>query len=413
MNRYGTFRIFTEVPFFAFEQRQLELLKQSVRSEKPEYLVNVNEKEYIEHLVSEFSIDPLIFHFDKVEASTREAMIPAEQFPQDYNVYAGKSYPKPVYKYHVPVSGNLDLLNTVPTTHVLMSYDVSLENGEICFEIVDFSGSGAGVKNRAEPILEFLKTQSGYLAVDVTRFNKSVEAEAENLFRARKQELLQRSEALANLGVPIQKSSNVPSTFAVPASRKQVIAKPAVSGTTAKNPDPTLDEGIYQDILQTIQDTGKVFERLPRTYADKDEEALRDHLILQLEPRFEYSTTGETFNKNGKTDILIRHEKNNIFVAECKFWGGAKKHGETIDQILSYLTWRDSKTAIVYFVDTKEMAAPLKAIEESTSQHSCFEKLNGKKQESWFDHTFHLPGDKGIPIRLSILCFHLPKPVKS
>jgi hypothetical protein len=100
-----------------------------------------------------------------------------------------------------------------------------------------------------------------------------------------------------------------------------------------------------------------VFERLPSTYAGKDEESLRDHLILQLEPRFEYSSTGETFNKSGKTDILVRHQKSNIFVAECKFWGGAKKHFETIDQMLSYLTWRDSKTAIVYFMDTKEMAA--------------------------------------------------------
>ena len=79
-----------------------------------------------------------------------------------------------------------------------------------------------------------------------------------------------------------------------------------------------MDEAIYREILQTIHETGKVFERLPRTYADKDEEALRDHLILELEPRFAYSTTGETFNKQGKTDILIRHEKSNLFVAECK-----------------------------------------------------------------------------------------------
>jgi hypothetical protein len=130
---------------------------------------------------------------------------------------------------------------------------------------------------------------------------------------------------------------------------------------------------------------------------------------LQLEPRFEYSSTGETFNKSGKTDILVRHQKSNIFVAECKFWGGAKKHFETIDQILSYLTWRDSKTAIVYFMDTKEMAAPLKAIEESTSQHPCFVKFNCKKHDSWFDYTFHLTADKGVLLRLSILCFHLPK----
>lgn len=69
-------------------------------------------------------------------------------------------------------------------------------------------------------------------------------------------------------------------------------------------------------------------------------------------------------------------------VSECKFWGGERTHFKTIDQILSYLTWRDSKTAIVYFVDTKEMAAPLKAIEDSTPKHSCFVRLNEKRTAS-------------------------------
>ena len=82
----------------------------------------------------------------------------------------------------------------------------------------------------------------------------------------------------------------------------------------------TLDEKAnYQEILTVIQHTGQQFERLPRTYADKDEEALRDHLILVLEPNFEYSTSGETFNKGGKTDILVRYEKANVLSQSASF----------------------------------------------------------------------------------------------
>jgi hypothetical protein len=47
-------------------------------------------------------------------------------------------------------------------------------------------------------------------------------------------------------------------------------------------------------------------------------------------------------------------------ISAFEYFGYAMKHHDTIDQILSYLTFRDSKTAIVYFVDTKEMMAPLK-----------------------------------------------------
>jgi hypothetical protein len=51
----------------------------------------------------------------------------------------------------------------------------------------------------------------------------------------------------------------------------------------------------------------------------------------------------------GKTDILIRIDGKNIFIAECKFWTGPKGFTETIDQLLGYLSWRDTKAAIVMF----------------------------------------------------------------
>lgn len=34
---------------------------------------------------------------------------------------------------------------------------------------------------------------------------------------------------------------------------------------------------------------------------------------------------GETFNKSGKTDILISEESRSAFIAECKIWRGQKK----------------------------------------------------------------------------------------
>ncbi len=402
------FKVFWEVEFFEYSQCKIEEMKSRVMREGESYILNVNPTEYIEHLVSDTSIDALELHFDKMEVSSREEMIPAEYFPQMFTVYSGKSYLKSVITYHLPVTGDLELLRCIPSPRLLMTHNVRLESGGIAFEFIDFYGDAAQISREADNVIDTLKRQAESLAQNVKSFNASVRNQVENLFNARKNDLLKRSSLLANLGIPIRKASNVPSTFSVPATRKPIMPKPTAASAPGRAPDPTIDEGIYKEILQVIHDTGKVFERLPRTYADKDEEALRDHLILQLEPRFDYSTTGETFNKQGKTDILIRHEKSNLFVAECKFWSGAKNHFATIDQVLSYLTWRDSKTAIIYFMNTKEMAAPLKALEESSPQHPCFVRLNEKRQSSWFDYTFHLPNDRDVMIRLNILCFHLP-----
>jgi len=76
--------------------------------------------------------------------------------------------------------------------------------------------------------------------------------------------------------------------------------------------------------------------------------------------------------------------------------------------LLSYLTWRDSKTAIVYFIDGKEMTGPLKAIEETTPKHGSFVALKGKREQSWFTYELHLQDNEKF-VQVAILCFHLPK----
>ncbi len=71
-------------------------------------------------------------------------------------------------------------------------------------------------------------------------------------------------------------------------------------------PELGLDEFIYQQILKITFDVGKQFERLPCTYAGKEEEHLRDYFLLILEPNFEGSATDETFNKTEAQRILRR-----------------------------------------------------------------------------------------------------------
>jgi len=406
----STFHIFSEREFNLVCAALMEKLKSKIHSENKDYLLNVNRTEYLDHIISEFEISPLILEFDSVTVSTFERLIPAELFPFNYNVYRGKSYPKQVVKYHLPFSGDEQLLRCFPSTRILSSYPVSVERKEICFEVIDFNGDPEQIKREAQSALKIIRQQYGYLEKDVSSHNAGLRKQAESIFDARRTEIMKQNQLVAALGVPVKKSENIPRTFAVPATtRKQVVPRPPAP-TEKYSPEPALDQAIYMEILQTINDTGRVFERLPSTYADKDEETLRDHLILNLEPRFQIGTTGETFNKSGKTDILMRYQGKNIFVAECKFWGGQKAHHAAIDQLLSYLTWRDSKTALVYFVSTKEMMAPLKAIEGSTSAHPCFLADKGRQEESWFRYEFHLPGDNSRSVYVSILCFHLPKP---
>ena len=56
-----------------------------------------------------------------------------------------------------------------------------------------------------------------------------------------------------------------------------------------------------------------VMEYSPKAFADLGEEALRFHFLVQLNGQYEGEATGETFNGEGKSDIIIRQGGANVF----------------------------------------------------------------------------------------------------
>ena len=79
-----TFRIFAERDFDELRGSLLTRLKGRIYSENPNYLLNVNRTEYIEHLVSELIVSPLVLDFDLMTISSSEKPIPAEHFEPNW-----------------------------------------------------------------------------------------------------------------------------------------------------------------------------------------------------------------------------------------------------------------------------------------------------------------------------------------
>lgn len=390
-------------------EAQRSKLRQEIDSQQEDYLLNANETQLASHFTEKYRIDPIMLHEDKVYATDREEMIPAERFDSfRFHVVDGNSYRKQVIRFHLPFSGEADLFQYMPSTRILWSADVPVERGEVCLDVVVWSDGDTGrIKQDWDSFLNSLRTQMKYSTDEVQAYNSNLEQNVIQMLQERKQGLLKKRNVLASLGVPVKKASNVADTFAIPALKKKVVvAKPAAS-VAPFVPEPTLDESTYRDILKIIHDTGIEIERHPSVYEGKDEETLRDHLLMVLAPHFS-SVTGETFNKAGKTDILIRHEGKNVFVAECGVWKGAKQFHGKIDQLLSYLTWRDSKTAVICFVRNKDFTSVLQTIIAETPKHPCFVKDHGRVCEAWLKYDFSLKDDSSRRVQVAVLCFHFP-----
>jgi hypothetical protein len=408
--RGNEFRAFSEDSSVIENQKQR--ISSAINSQPDNYILNVNKEEYIQHLVSEFTITPVEIHKDQLSASTYEAQIPAEHHPTFYcSLDSGKSYPRDVIKYHLPFSGDPELLKMRASTYTLSSPRITVEDGCICFEIINFNLTPETIKQEADSIINSLESQNQHLTRDLNAFNAQIEGLATQAFDSEKQQLLKKNDLMSSLGVPIRKAGSMSATFAVPAKRTKVIPskpKPVVAEKGYK-PESALDDSIYKQILSIIHDVGKQFERLPSTYAEKEEEHLRDHMLLILEPNFEGSATGETFNKSGKTDILLRHEGKNVFIAELKYWRGKKAYLDTISQLLGYLTWRDSKAAVVFFVKNKELSPVLNTVKEATPEHANYLGFVTEQDEGWYHYRFHINDDKNREVKLSVMLFHLPE----
>ncbi len=408
---YGKTRIFAERDLRDYLEQKKSTVIRSIESESDDYLLNVNETDYVEHKVTEAFVEPLEIHVEQIYASSSEQMIPAEYFQNSFHVRSGKSYKKDVIKFHIPFSGNSDLLGCVPSSRLNWTMDVEVTNQEFSFEIINFSDNAESITREKDSNMQRIMRQLGNVSSEVQSFNSVVSGQMKQAFEARKNRILAKSDVLASLGVPIKKAGSVFPTFAVPAPqkrRKVTVSRPVVN-EIGYTPEPCLDNTAYVAILRLIHDVGKEFERLPSLYAGKEEEHLRDHYLMMLEPNFEGSATGETFNKTGKTDILLRHEGSNVFIAECKFWHGQKAFLDTITQLLGYLTWRDSKAAVIMFVPNKDFTSIIQTAKEVVSNHPNYIGYESSNDETWLNYIFHLNGDRNRPVHMAVMLYHTPR----
>ena len=151
-----------------------------------------------------------------------------------------------------------------------------------------------------------------------------------------------------------------------------------------------------------------VIERCPSSFASLDEEAIRTHFLIQLNGHYEGSATGETFNSSGKTDILIRADNRNVFIAECKFWDGRKSFSKSIDQLLGYLAWRDSKCALLIFNKRKDSTAVRKRMHEMMIGRAEHRKTLMHDHNGDCRYVFVKVSDPGREIQIATMLFDVP-----
>lgn len=396
-------------------RHQTEKMKEDIADTPATRMNGGTDEELIEHFISKYELEPLHIHEDQAEADHKETKVDVshDHFRRFIPDGSGPVMVKgDAISIRVPFTGDPELFKYTPSTR---NYNpprgrVNASGGlggtvTLSLALPSDTGDSDRFNRWIKEQLDGLKQYESWIRNDVTRFNNELRQHAQHAVTARRQQLEKQGSLFRKLSIPIRPRSDAPSPTPIPMPKK--VVKPLPKSRPVEQEYGISNED-YEYILKIIRQESRSFESTPATFAGLGEEALRDVVLAHLNGHFEGAAAGERFRKHGKTDICIEHENRAAFVAECKLWKGPKAFGEAIDQLLGYLTWRDTKTALVVWNKTvKDFANLQESVPKHLREHDRFVRMLDAAQAGEWRGVFCAVGDDAREIVVHVFIVDL------
>ena len=387
-------------------------MKDEVEDWEPNRILSTSEHDLIAYLIEKYTLDTpsLLREQVYIDQEGETNIDVSRRF--EYNL-AGLRGP-----YHIPGSyvtvgipfeGDGDLFSYRASTYSTNPPYGQVSGSSVLVSFQDVKLDPQQLRNEIDAEVDNIDKHLEWIRRDSSHWNDRVSETAKQCIRNRKQRLLEHSDMVSALGLPIKRRPDADTISNIPIVRKKLTLPLPRTPVEPFKPEPTLSDTEYDDILDIIDRLALQIERSPSTFVHMKEESIRDIILVSLNGHYEDDATGETFNAEGKTDILIRSAGRYAFIAECKYWEGEKALFAAIDQILDYLTWRDTKASLVIFSRNVNFTRVLSNIMESVPQHPNFKSQLKEISETHIRYLFGQKHDSDRDLYLAVQVFNIPK----
>lgn len=391
-------------------------LSKEIESWERNKILATSEHDLIAYLVQKYTLDaPHILRDQIYVENEGEVKIDVSNrfeygfWDQDVPHYVSGSY----VTVAIPFEGDADLFEYQASTFSFNPPRGRISGSKILISFQDVKLDPEKTRQRIDTTVTQVEEYLGWINSDCGGWNARIQDIAEQRVRERKQRLLEQADMVNALGLPIRRRADASETFSVLVARKKRPIELPPTPKEAFKPEPMLPDEEYSFILSVIEHLSQSIERSPSTFIDMEEEQIRDLILVSLNGHYEGDATGETFNAQGKTDILIRANGRNVFIAECKFWKGPSAMHSAIDQILNYLTWRDTKAALLIFSKNVDFTNVLSGIAANIPKHQNFKRELQKISDTHVRYLFRQDNDPNRDLYLAVLVFDIPKREKN
>jgi hypothetical protein len=279
-------------------------IKSEIEGNTKEYILKVEEQEYIKYLIDKYTLEQL-----KIDFSSEYIPEPVTTKEWIKNRIYGGQYQAEVYSFTIyyNYSGSGVLFKVRPDEFRMSSRLITLNESEMKVSFTfKLDHKNPEIFNQTKNDYRdqaFMNLKNTNLVAD--SWNNSLIGIVTSSFKAHKDKFLSENVFFTAINVKVDKSTD--GVFTAPTIKKKIIPQPSGLKTKEFSSSPSMANEMYDDILKIIYQLGKSMERKPSTYIDKDEEGLRDQILLFLETRYDSTTaTGETFNRSGENRYYFK-----------------------------------------------------------------------------------------------------------
>lgn len=391
------------------EEHRQRLL-QEVEAAPEEHVLKVDEAEWATALFERYRVEaPALNRSDAYMEELRPAEVDVSRDSTRLIRFGPTYVPGHKTVAHVPFSGEKDIFHFLPSSHILVELHARVTDDELLVDIEYPDDRPLDITAYTDKFIERVETNLTNARSDIAHFNSDLESLTMNAIVARRGRIQAHLAYVATTGLPIKRTDD-PDKASIPEviTRRPAPLLPTLRADEPVELEPVLLDEHYEHILSVIRQHTRSMERDPRAYAGMGEEARRRVILDALNTHYQGAGSAEAFNFGGKTDILISYEGGSLFIAECKFWSGARGFAATIDQLFGYQAWRDTKLAILMFVRQRDLTTIIERAREALRAHPQFVAWNDSSSESELRAIVSWLGDPRRHADLAVLLIPTP-----
>ncbi|MFN8992938.1 MAG: hypothetical protein ACK5X3_04635, partial [Pseudomonadota bacterium] len=271
----------------------MQQMQQEVEGLDENQLLNTPPEDLKRYLVDKHGITPITLLRDQWNAHYQDA--PVDVRYDRMRWIDDRSRPFMVagerVEVRIPFEGESELFYAKANTYSLNPPRAVIEKNEIVLRYDTPADQPRDIRALVEQTLKEIEQRLGWQRPMIDAHNQSLPQAAAEAIRQRRERLLAQSQRAEALGIPIRRRSDAPKTYALPTVKRKAVPTLPPTTTAQFKPEPALAMELYEHMLKVVQDMALVMERSPDAFKAMNEEALRQHFLVQLNGQFEGKAT--------------------------------------------------------------------------------------------------------------------------